>query len=101
MATYSELYGLHNDSALRNRIAVAVVVAAEAIRNESDQTTNHANRLVWAKEALADPKGKAEQMLWGALAQNSGLTVVQITGASDAALQTAVNNVVDLFATGG
>lgn len=101
MATYQELYDLSNNSALRNKIAVAVVIAAEAIRSESDQTANHANRLIWAAGALANPKTEAERMLWGALAQNSSSTVSQITNATDSALQTAVNNAVNLFATGG
>ena len=101
MATYTELYDLSNNSALKNKIAVAVVIAANMIRTESDQTANHVNRLLWAKGALENPLGEASRMLWGALAQNSGLTVAQITGATDAALQTAVNNAVDLFATGG
>lgn len=100
MATYGELYALQHDSDLRNRMAVAVVVAAETVRTENVNTTNHANRLIWAKNALANPQAEAIRMLWGALAQNRTLTVAQITGASDASLQTAVNNAIDLFATG-
>jgi hypothetical protein len=100
MATYTELYDLSNNSALKNKIAVAVVIAANTIRGEAGATTNHANRLIWAASALANPGAEADRMLWGALAQNSGLTVAQITNAADSALQTAVNNAVDLFATG-
>jgi hypothetical protein len=85
---------------LRNKIAVAIVIAAEAIRTESDQTANHANRLLWAKSALANPRQEAERMLWGALAQNKDLTSTQIINATDSGLQTAVNNAVNLFATG-
>ena len=36
MATYSELFGLWSNSALRNKVAVACVVAAEAIRTEAE-----------------------------------------------------------------
>ncbi len=46
MATYTELYELRNNAALRNKVSVACVIASEAIRSESDQTANHANRLV-------------------------------------------------------
>lgn len=100
MATYLELYGLQNNSDLRNKISVAVVIAAEAIRTESDQTANHTNRLVWAKQALENPAAEAQRMTWGVLAQNSTLTVAQITGASDANILTAVQSAVNLFATG-
>lgn len=34
MATYSELFDLRSDAGLRNRIAVAVCVAADTIRQE-------------------------------------------------------------------
>ena len=56
MATYSELFDLRSDSDLRNKIAVAVIIAAETIRNESGATTNNANRLIWAKEASGRPR---------------------------------------------
>src|SRR5690349_5644345 len=100
MATYTELFDLRANSALKNKIAVACVVAAEAIRVEAGATTNHANRLVWAKAVFAAPDREAERMLMAVLAQNKDATVVQITGATDATIQTAVNNAVDVFATG-
>lgn len=100
MATYAELFDLRADSALRNRIAVACVVAAEAIRSEDAATANHANRLLWAKAVFANPVGEAERMLWAVLAANKALSEAQIKGASDAAVQTAVNAAVNVFATG-
>lgn len=99
MATYSELYQLaQTDSALRSRATVAVVVAADTIRTEAGATPNHANRILWAVDALARPGYWGERMLWAALAQNRASTVAQIQGATDAALQAAINNVIDLFA---
>ena len=95
MATYTELYGIRSDSALRNRVTVGCIVAAEAVRNESDQTVNHANRLIWAALVFANPEHEAERMLWAILAQNNAATVAAITGASDATLQTAVNAAVN------
>lgn len=100
MALYQELYDLTNEPALLNRITVAVVVAAEVARIEVVETPNHANRLLWAKAAMLNPGVYALPMLRAALAQNKALTVAQIQGASDATLQTAINNVVNLFATG-
>lgn len=100
MATYTELYDLQNNDVLRNKIAVAIVVAADVIRAEAPATTNHANRLIWAKAALQNPQAEAVRMTWGVLAQNKALSVAQITGASDANILTAVQAAIDLFATG-
>ena len=105
MATYAELYDIFAEnsptaSALKNKITMAVAVAAEAIRTESGATTNHANRLLWAKTANSDPRGMAGRMLPAILAQNVGVTSGQILAATDAAILTAVNNCVDVFATG-
>lgn len=100
MATYQELYDLGSNSALRNRIAVACLIAAEAIRNEAAGTANHAARLVWAKAVFSGPESVATAMLMAVLAQNAAATVAQITGATDATIQIAVGNAVNVFATG-
>ena len=100
MATYTELYGLLSNSTLRNRIAVACVIAAEAIRTEDGGTVNHANRLTWAKAVFVDPASEASRMMMAVLAANNTLTTVQVLAASDAVLQTAVNAAVNVFATG-
>ena len=99
MATYQELFDLRSNDALRNKISVACIMAAEAIRTEDPGTANHANRLVWAKAVFADPNGEANRMLMAVLAQNAGFTVAQITGAADSVIQSAVNDAVDVFAT--
>ena len=100
MATYVELFNLRNDSELRNRIAVACVVAAETIRTEDDQTPNHADRLGWSAAVLLDPVRQAERMLWLLLALNKDATVEQIREVSDSTIQSAVDSAVNLFATG-
>lgn len=101
MATYSELYNLGStDSALRNKVMVACIIAAEAIRIEDGGTANHSNRLIWAVRTLADPNSETTRMLWSILAQNSGATASQITNATDATIQSAVNNAINIFATG-
>ena len=76
------------------------MIAAEAIRTESDQTTNHANRLIWAAGVFDNPRQEAERMYWALLAANEAQTVATITSASDSAIQTNVDAAVDLFATG-
>lgn len=100
MATYAELFDLLNDAALRNKVAVAVMIAADTVRQEDPGTTNHANRLLWAKDALTNPKTMAQRMYPALLAVNNTLTVAQIQGATDAGIQSTVNNAIDIFATG-
>ena len=100
MATLTELFDLRNDATLRNRVAAACDIAAEAIRTEDAGTANHANRLKWAKAVLQQPFESASAMLRAVLAANVQLTEAQLVSAPDAALQGAVNNAVNLFADG-
>ena len=100
MAGYAEIRGLFADSTLKNKVEVACIVAAEAIRGEDAGTTNHANRLVWAKEAFTSPSGTASKMWMALLAANKDLTVQQIQEATDAAIQTKVDAAINLFADG-
>ena len=100
MATYAELLQAAENEALNKRVRVACIVAAEVIRSENPATTNHANRLLWAKAVFSNPGDAAQKMLWAALAQNRAMTLAQITGADDVAVQNAVNSAVDVFATG-
>lgn len=98
MATYLQLYSLADQGGdLFQRIATACVIQANTIRTETPPA-NSAQRLAWARKVLVDPKAVAQQMLWAALAQNASLTLAQISAASDASLQTAVANAVDLVA---
>lgn len=98
MATYLEIAGLIENDGLKQRIAVACIVACEAIRAEAGAVANHDARVQWAGNVLRDPRRMAQQMWLAVLAQNNALTLAQITAATDAQLQTAVNNAVDLCA---
>lgn len=100
MATYAELFDLRGNSALLNRISSAIAIQSEVIRNENAATANHANRLIWAKQAFQNPEVKAREMVWAILAANAAATTAQITGATDAAILSAVAAAVDIFATG-
>ena len=100
MATYAEIRQLFSNSDLRNKVDVAVVVAAETIRVEDAGTDNHANRLVWAEQAFASPRGKSTEMLMAILAANKDLTTTQILGAADAAVQAKVDAAINIFADG-
>lgn len=99
MATYAELLQAEQDPALHNKIRVAVVIAAEIVRTESNATSNHANRLVWAKGAYGDPDLEVKRMKRAVLAQNKTATYAAIVGADDATVQSAVNNAIDVFAS--
>lgn len=92
MATYNELHALAKDADLINRIAVAVAVKAQAI---IDSATPTAPQLSWAKEAIEHPRSKAEALLYYVLAKHKALTNTQITQATDATLQTAVDAAAD------
>ena len=100
MATYSELYGLWNESGLKNRVTVAVIVAAETVQGEDAGTPNHASRLLWASVSLRNPAQAANAMFRLVLAANKDATIEAILGATDIAIQSAVDDAVDLFATG-
>ena len=100
MATYTELFGLKDESTVINKVVVACVVAAETIMGEDGGTTNHANRLIWAASVFQNPNSEAQRMYWALLAANVDLTIAQIQDASDSAIQTQVYAHVDLFATG-
>lgn len=100
MATYTELVGLAGTAdALRQQIKMAIAKSALTITNEAPATTNHAQRLAWAKAALGNLDGEVGRVMWYVLAANAGATVGQITGASDATVQTAVDQAVNLFAS--
>lgn len=76
------------------------MVAAEAVRTEDPGTANHANRLKWAKRVLNDHVDAGADMLKAVVAANASATLAQITGASDATIQAAVNAAIDIFADG-
>lgn len=100
MATYLELVGLANNNPLLSRMAAAVAVQADVIRQENTGVTNHANRVKWAKQAFQDPQEMAKRMSWAILAANASAPLATIQNASDAALLSAVAAAVDTFADG-
>lgn len=100
MATYEDLFDLHNYTELINKVAVACIVAAEMVHDEDAGVENHANRLIWAAGVFANPKQEAHRMYWALLAANKSADVETIQAASDSTIQTEVEAHIDLFATG-
>lgn len=97
MATYAELLTAAGNAGLRDKVKVAVIVAAALVRAEAWDTPDHGARLNWAKRAFADPDTEATRMLWALLAEFRDSPVAAITGATDAQVQAAVNAAVALF----
>jgi len=97
MATLAEVFNLHATAAgLRNRVAAAVAKAAMDVLNEDSGTTNHANRVIWAKDALVNADSVATRMMWGVL----GNATIQSNGeaSSDNDVQYVVNGLINTFA---
>lgn len=93
MATYAEILQASNNTTLRDKVIVAVCMAAEVVRTEDIATVNHLNRLAWARAALTDPESAAKPILRSMLAQTQtttpAVTLAQLTGATDAAVLVA------------
>ncbi len=100
MATYQDLFDLRRNPKLLDKVTVSIVVAVETIFAESGGTANHANRLIWAREASVKPEGMGKVFMGPVLVANKGATVAQIVGAADTAIQTDVDATVDSFADG-
>ncbi len=100
MASYTDLFEIVANNTLMQKVTAAVAVQVDVVRAEDGGTANHANRLLWAREAFGNPQAMAQRMIWAAVATNRSATKAQIEGASDAAILAAVAAVVDIFATG-
>ena len=122
MATYAELVDLLSpggDQGLRRKVAVATLIAADAIRQEADAATvdererkrfsqrllnaliNQSLYLNQLDEALAlSFERNYESVYKQVIIQNKGATVAQITGATDAQIQTNVDAAITHLAKG-
>ena len=87
MASYIDLRNLFSNDELKNRVDIAVVIAA----NNLLSGTPTANDQKWAAHVFSGPRSEGAKALMAVIATNNGLTVAQITSASDAALQAAVD----------
>lgn len=90
MATYLEVHELASNDSLRNRVAVAMAVSAQAML--AGTPTEKQSR--WARSVINDSLAASRQVLSLVLAANRGLTKTQIETASDAGVQSAVDAVV-------
>ena len=95
MATYNELYDLTSNDGLRNRVRVAVVIAAQALLDG----TPTADDKDWAAEVFQNPSSEGRKAFNSVLAVNKGATAAAISGATDAAIQSNVDAVVPNLVT--
>jgi len=97
MASYLEIAKIKENASYGDFIAkltVAVAIKAHAI---AQLPTPAAEQIKWAKEALSGPHTKSKQIMGYVLADNNSLTIVQMMGAGDTAIQNNVNDAVDLL----
>lgn len=95
MATYLELRRLSNDGDLNNKMTTAVIVSANTLISG----TPSADETAWAASVFSSPKGASKQALMAVLAENKDLTIAQIQGATDSALQAQVDVIVPTLVT--
>lgn len=95
MATYEELATLPGDDLwglFKDKVAVAVGIKATAIINEAAPT---AGQLAWAQQAIEDPRGSGDNIVWYVVSDNANASKMQILTAPDNAIQTNVDAAVD------
>lgn len=101
MASYTDLYNLHNNSDLFNKVRVACYIAAKGILDELDTVENHVNRLTWATNVFTTGgEQEADEMYRILVADNESETIATIEGAADAVVLANVNDNINFFATG-
>ncbi len=90
MATYTELRQQFSNDTLRNRVAVACVIAANAALSGTPTVAQQK----FAEAVFSNPGSIGDKVLMAVLAVNSGATVAQIGAVTDAQIQTSVNSVI-------
>jgi hypothetical protein len=86
----------YENSTLLKKTAAAVSKAAQDILNEDPETSNHANRLVWAKVAIVNTIEKTYSMMWY-IASNATIAA-DPENATDNDIQYVVNGSINYFA---
>lgn len=99
MATYAELFGLiATESEVKNKVKVALLVAAKTICDEADTIPNHAQRKVWAREILNNVDSQIDKTFQILVASFRAQTIVGIQSATDTTIQQAVDSSVNFLA---
>jgi len=90
------VYNLAENAELKARVSAAVAKAAFDVINEDSGTAYHAERVVWAKDAMKDPEIVSDKMVW-TVVQNP---TIQSNGldSTDNDIQFVVNSNINNFA---
>jgi hypothetical protein len=93
---YLGIYDLqYRHSDLRTRTQIAICNAAYNVINEDPAAVNHANRILWANDTLANPERmmslEMSMVVQNPTIQNEG------DAAADSDIQFVVNGLVDYF----
>lgn len=94
MATYDELITVLNDGGLSKRVSIALMISAHTVL----QGTPTANDRAFAKQVFESPERASLPALRYLLAADNALTVAQIQGATDAAIQTRMDEAFPILA---
>ena len=95
MATYQELYNALNaveNDGLKAQVSSSVIIAAEAKITDVAAT---AGELSWAYDTLLNPKPDGKRALLAVMAANKGIAIASMQGATDAAVQSQVDDIID------
>ena len=95
MATLQELRSVFRDSDLHEKVESALIIAVQA---KLDGTPS-VDEMRYAAAVFDTPQAEANKAVMSLLASNSTATVAQILGATDPAIQTRVDAVIDTLVT--
>lgn len=102
MADFLELRSLSANSDLKNKVEVAIWIAANEIFRGGDTTEPYSQeagahdlRVKWANSALRDKGDSGDDVLRLLLAENEEQSVTTIEGSSDATILTNTKAVID------
>ena len=90
MANLLELKKLFGHSDLQDRVQAALIIAVQATLSGTPTEP----QMKYAAHVFSNPKGEGDKALMSVLAANNTATVAQITGASQSAIQTNVDDVI-------
>ena len=97
MAEYAELVSLKNDDALKNKVEAAIADWGVRVRAEG-AVPDHDKRVTLATRTLGKERQQSDQIWLAVLMANKAASVAAIQGATDAALQTNVDTLMDALA---
>ena len=90
MATYTELRDLFSNDAMKNKLDIATIIAANNLLDGAPT----AGEQSWAATVFSNPRNESIKAWMAVVATNNASSIAQITSASDSTIQTAVDNVV-------